>query len=68
MKKTKNIIFGIAMNNAKAGQMVNIQTTGLFKVKNNKCIECSNKLKTKDEKEFGECDKCCAWKYRGNCD
>jgi len=34
--------------------------------KNNKekCGECGNKLKSKEEKEFGQCDKCCAWKYR----
>jgi len=29
-----------------------------------KCEECGRKLKTRDEKAFGQCDKCCAWKYR----
>lgn len=29
-----------------------------------KCGECGKELKTKEEKEFGQCDKCCAWKYR----
>jgi hypothetical protein len=31
------------------------------------CDECKKKLKTKEEKEFGQCDACCAWKYRENC-
>jgi len=25
-----------------------------------KCGECGKKLKTKDEKDFGQCDSCCA--------
>ena len=29
-----------------------------------KCGECGKKLKTKEEKDFGQCDSCCAWKYR----
>ena len=30
------------------------------------CGECSGELVTKEEKDFGQCDKCCAWKYRDN--
>ena len=29
-----------------------------------KCKECGKIMKTQDEVDFGQCDKCCAWKYR----
>jgi hypothetical protein len=32
--------------------------------KNILCKECKKELKTKEEIEFGQCDECCAWKYR----
>ena len=28
------------------------------------CEECGAELKSEEEIEFGQCDKCCAWKYR----
>jgi len=31
---------------------------------NNICKECGKTMSTKEEKDFGQCDKCCAWKYR----
>jgi hypothetical protein len=31
-----------------------------------KCKECNNELQSDEEIEFGECNKCCAWKYREN--
>lgn len=35
-------------------------------MKEKKCKECGKELQTKDEKKFGQCDECCAWKYREN--
>lgn len=35
---------------------------------NNICGECGKVMKSKQEIEFGQCDKCCAWKYRDSCD
>jgi uncharacterized CHY-type Zn-finger protein len=28
------------------------------------CGECKKELKSAEEKDFGQCDSCCAWKYR----
>ena len=35
-----------------------------FKTKPKKCEECKGELKSKEEIDFGQCDTCCAWKYR----
>ena len=35
-----------------------------FKTSHQKCGECEKELKSEDEKNFGQCDECCAWKYR----
>ncbi len=35
-----------------------------FKTSYQKCEECEKELKSEDEKDFGQCDECCAWKYR----
>ena len=32
-----------------------------------KCGECGREMETEDEIKFGQCDHCCAWKYRDNC-
>jgi hypothetical protein len=29
-----------------------------------RCGECGDVLISDEEKDFGQCDKCCAWKYR----
>lgn len=33
---------------------------------NNKCSECGEIMDTEEEINFGQCDHCCAWKYRDN--
>jgi hypothetical protein len=38
----------------------------LVKDINTKCSECKELMTEDDEIEFGQCNKCCAWKYREN--
>lgn len=58
---------GININNKSKNTIIFTISKEAFKTQPKKCEECKDELKSKEEIEFGQCDACCAWKYRDCC-